>query len=257
MLQPERPKTGMARWLAVYRDLCFIRWANIRNEWYFHVIIGPIYPLAMLTFLKLTGAVRDPATALYMTAGNAIMALVLGPMQSLSNDLAWGRQRNDLDYYATLPFSKLQLILAFTTINSIFVLPAMAITIAIGKFWLGFPVSPHPLVILVMPLAALSLTGLGVCFGVHARNGHHANMLNTLTMLVVMFFSPVIIPEANLPLVLRYTSKLLPTSYAARAFRSALAGQAGLPVLTDVAVLALFAAALLYFATRKMDWRIE
>ncbi len=246
-----------ARWVAVYRDLMLVRWANIRNEWYFAVLLGPLLPLAMLAFWRLVGLAADPASALYVTAGNAILALVIGPMQSMANDLAWGRQRNDHEYLATLPFSKLQLVLAFVTVSTAFTIPAMLFTIYIGGLWLGFPVHMSPVVIPVVILSGLSMCGLGVLYGVYARNGHHANMMNTVTTGVVMFLSPIFIPLENLPAVLQWTSRLLPTSYAANAFRTVVAGGGLADVWADCAVLACFAVFLLYLATRRLDWRVE
>ncbi len=250
-------QASVERWISVYLDLFFLRWANIRNEWYFHVILGPVFPLAMLGFLKMTGAIRDPETALYITAGNAILALVLGPMQSIANDLAWGRQRNDLEYLATLPFSKLQMILAFVSVSTIFTLPAMLFTIYVGKLWLGFSVHLTWGLLPIMVLAGLSMCGLGVFIGVYARNGHHANIMNTLAMGMVTFLSPILIPYDNLPRILQWTSKLLPTSYAADAFRASLSGATFLQVLPQSLVLAGFSVALLYLATGRLDWRVE
>lgn len=245
------------RWWRVFFDLFFIRWTNIRNEWYFHVILGPLFPLAMLIFLRLTGAIQDPETGLYMTAGNAILTLIMGPMQSLCNDLAIARQRNDLEYFATLPFAKLQLVLAFTSVASIFTIPAMLITIAVGALWLGFPVAFNPLILLVMLVAGVSMAGIGVFMGVNARNIHHANMLNSILMLGIMFLSPVVIPWDNMPLLLRITSRILPPSYAADGFRAALAGSYGADVWFNIAMLLIFSVILLVFATRKLDWRAE
>lgn len=245
------------RWWRVFADLFFIRWTNIRNEWYFHVILGPMFPLAMLVFLRLAGAIQDPATGLYMAAGNAILVLIMGPMQSLCNDMAIARQRNDLDYFATLPFSKLQLILAFTAVASIFTIPSMLITITIGAVWLGFPVAFNPLILLVMVIAGISMAVIGEFMGVNARNILHANMMNSISMLVIMFMSPVIIPRQNMPLVMRITSRILPPSYAADGFRAALAGSYGWDVWFNTGMLLLFGVAFLFLATKKLDWRAE
>lgn len=245
------------RWFSVYWQLVFIRWANIRNEWYFHLIVGALYPLAILVAFRMLGAVNDPASAMYVAAGNGIVALIMGPMQSLANDLAWGRQRNDLEYYAVLPFSKTQLVLAFVTVASIFSMPAMLITLWVGGLWLKYTIYITPWVVAVMVLSGLSMAGLGVFIGVQARNGHHANMMNSLVMVVVMFFSPVLIPFENLPRVLRFTSKLFPSSYAADAFRAALAGRSDVAVWGNVLALVGFAILLLWWATRNLDWRAE
>lgn len=245
------------RWWSVYFDLMLIRWANIRNEWYFHVILGPLFPFAMLVALRLLGAVNDPQSAFYVAAGNGILSLILGPMQSLANDLAWGRQRNELEYYAVLPFSKTQLVLAFATVASIFAIPSMLVTLIVGSWWLGYSIAVTAWTVPVMILASLSMAGLGVFIGVNARNGHHANMMNSLIMLAIMFFSPVLIPYENLPSVLRFTAKLFPSSYAADAFRASLQGNTGPAVWGNALALLAFSVALLWWATKKLDWRAE
>ncbi|MCK4258563.1 MAG: ABC transporter permease [Halanaerobiales bacterium] len=250
-------RTRIKRWFQVYWNIAFIRWANIRNEWYFHIFLAPLMPLGILVFMKLSGAIVDPGIALYVTAGNAIMGLIMGPMQSISNDFAWGRQRNDLDYFATLPFSKLQLILGFSTMCTIFTVPGMLMTLFVGKLWLKFPIVFHPMMILVMIISGLSMVGLGVLFGVYARNGHHANMMNNVTMMIVMFLSPVLIPKENLPVILQYTSKILPTSYAADAFRSVLSGVVDKTFAINMVCLGAFTVIMLYFAVKKLDWRVE
>jgi len=76
-------------------------------------------------------------------------------------------------------------------------------------------------------------------------------------MLAVMFLSPVPIPYENLPRVLQLTSKLLPTGYAANAFRATLAGRSDAYVWWNLAAIVTFAAATLYLGTRKLDWRRE
>lgn len=258
---PELQQTTLVgkcrRWWGVYLDLMLIRWANIRNEWYFHVIIGPLIPFAMLVALRLLGAVNDPQTAFYVAAGNGILALINGPMQSLANDLAWGRQRGDLEYYAALPFSKTQLVLAFVTVTSIFAIPSMLVALLVGSWWLNYTISITLWTLPIMILASLSMAGLGVFIGVNARNGHHANMMNSLMLVAVMFFSPVLIPYESLPSVLRYTAKLFPSSYAADGFRASLQGGSGIAVWGNALVLLAFSVGLIWFATKKLDWRAE
>ncbi len=254
-LQQKRLISRLCRWLSVFWDLFFIRWANIRNEWYFHVILGPIFPLALLIFMRMMKAIPDPETAFYVAAGNAILMLIMGPMQSLSNDLAIARQRNDLEYFAVLPFSRLQLVLAFCAVSSFITIPTKLLTVTIAALWLGFPLSPNPLVLVVMLVAGFSMAGVGVFIGVHAKNIHHANIMNMMVMMSVMFMSPVIIPRENLPLILQWTSRFLPPSYAADGFRAALAGNYGWESWFNIGMLLFFALVLLTFATRKIDWR--
>ncbi len=247
----------LLRWFGAYRDLLFIRWANIRNEWYFHVLLGLTFPIAILVFMKLTGAADDPGAGLYVATGNAVMSLVMGPMQSLCNDFAWARQRNDLEYFASLPVSKLQITLAFASVSAIFVIPTMILSIFIGSLWFGFAIRWHIMVVPVMAVSALSTAGLGVLAGVNARSGHQANLFNSAVTLVVAFLSPVLIPYQNLPLFLQWTSKALPTSYAAAALRGILTGSPTSTVWVDLGIVSVFTVIFLYLATKRLDWRTE
>lgn len=251
IIEKKKFKDRAIRWFQVYINLAFIRWANIRNEWYFHILLTPLFPLGLLTFLKLSGAIENPAYALYITAGNSIMSLIIGPMQSISNDLALNRERKDLDFLATLPISKLQLILGFTTISTIFTIPGMLLTLIIGKIWLKFPVVIHPLMIVVMLVSGLSMVGVGVFFGVHARNIHHANIMNTLALMAVTFLSPVLIPKENLPKLLFYISRLFPTSYAADALRAVLLGTINKQFYINMSFLLVFTFITLYLSIKK------
>ncbi|HHT85331.1 MAG: ABC transporter permease [Bacillota bacterium] len=256
-IKPPDFPSAVRHWWRAYENLLFIRWANIRNEWYFGVIVGMLFPIAIMIFMKFSGSTTDPATGLYVASGNAVMSLVMGPMQSLCNDMAWGRQRNDLDYFAALPVTKLQVTLAYATVSGIFIIPAMLFSIGIGSWWFGFPVKWNPVIIPVMLLASLSMAGLGVMAGVYARGIHQANMFNSAVMLVVVFLSPVLIPYENLPGFLQVASRLLPTSYAAAALRGSLSGMPMPEILRYLGLLLAFTAGFLYLGTKRLDWRID
>ncbi|MGI6621069.1 MAG: ABC transporter permease [Bacillota bacterium] len=255
--KPPHPAGTRGHWLRAYRDLVFIRWTNIRNEWYFGVIVGMLFPVAIMTFMRLSGSTTDPQAGLYVASGNAVMSLVMGPMQSLCNDLAWARQRNDLDYFAALPVTKLQVTLAYTTVSGVFIIPGMLFSIGIGSWWFGFPVQWNPLTLPVMVLASLSMAGLGVMAGLHARGIHQANMFNSAVMLVTVFLSPVLLPYENLPKFLQVTSKLLPTSYAAAALRGSLSGMPMPELVKYLGILCAFTAGFLYIGTKRLDWRLD
>jgi ABC-2 type transport system permease protein len=243
-------------WWHVYTTLVFVRWANVRNEWYF-LLLTPIFPLGILVFMRLTGAIPDPSSALYVTAGNAVLTVAVGPMQSIANDLAWGRQKNELEYFACLPIPKLLLVLGFCSVAVATSLPGMLLTLAVGKLWLGFPMVFHPVIILVLLVTSLSMVGFGVFLGVFARSGHHVNLLNNTALMAITFLSPLLIPEEQLPMVLRLTARLIPVTYAVDSFRSALQGTVDARMAINLAILGGFAGGFLYLAVHKLDWRAK
>ena len=70
-IKPPDFPSAVRHWWRAYENLLFIRWANIRNEWYFGVIVGMLFPIAIMIFMKFSGSTTDPATGLYVASGNA------------------------------------------------------------------------------------------------------------------------------------------------------------------------------------------
>lgn len=243
------------RTLAVWWDLFLFRVAGVRDHWYWYVMGWLVFPIAILFFMKMATA-ADPSVALYLITGNAVMALVFGPVQFISNDLAWLRQRNDLDFFATLPITRLQLVMAVLAVAALTSIPGTIINLLIGSWVVGLPLAWHPLFPLVLVLSVLSMAGIGVMIGVYARSGTHANIMNNLMLIMVMFLSPVFIPADRLPAVLQYTARVLPTTYVSHGLRATLGGDpAGLGL--GMAVLVVWAVLTLWFATQRLEWRQE
>ena len=237
----------------VWWDVFILRLFPLRQEWYWHILGWLIFPLGILFFIK-TASGEDTAMVLYFLTGNAIMGMIFGTVQFVSQDLAWSRQNNLLDYYAMLPISRLQLILAIVAVATITSVPGALVNLLLGTKILDVAVVWHPLLVLVIGLAVLSMSGVGVMIGVYAKSGTHANLINNLVLIVVMFLSPTFVPIERLPVALRITARLLPTTYAADALRASLAGSMG-KALPALIVLAVWAFATLWLAVHRMEWR--
>lgn len=238
--------------LSVWWNVFLMRLATLREFWYWQVVGWLLFPLGMVFFFR-TAIGGDASAALYVLGGNVIMGLVISTVQFVATDLAWARQRNDLDFFATLPISRLQLVLAFVAVASLSSVPAALFNLQAASWLLGQPVHWHPVLLLLVVLAVLSMAGLGVMIGVTARNGTHANVISNLLLLVVMFLSPVFVPLERLPALLQYAAVVMPTTYAAHGLRAAVSGGDGL--LLDVAVLTVWAAASLWLAVTRLEWR--
>jgi len=236
----------------VWWSVFLMRMATLREFWYWQVVGWLLFPLGIAFFFKMAMA-GDPGAAVYVVTGNVVMGLVINTVQMVATDLAWARQRNDLDFFATLPVSRLQLVMAFVAVAALASVPAALINLQAAAWVLEVTLTWHPVLPLIVILSVLSMAGIGVMIGVTARSGTHANLVYNVLMLVVMFLSPVLVPAERLPAVLQYTAAALPTTYAAHALREAVTS--GGAVLRDVAVLAAWAAVSLWLAVSRLEWR--
>ncbi|HWE62950.1 MAG TPA: ABC transporter permease [Chloroflexota bacterium] len=252
---PASRRVRLRRTLVTFGDLFTIQFASVRTAWQWFFLVSSVIPLGLLFFLHSVAMTRNTATILYYITGNVIISLMLNSLAMLAGQLSWAKQSNTFDFYAGLPVSRAALILAIVAIAVLFAIPGMILLLILGGLIFVLPLSINPLVVLVLLLTPLALSGLGALIGVLAPSQQVANVVTNLSLVVVMFLSPVLAPAAALPGVLRVTSWLLPPTYAAEALRITLAGTVNAVVWRDLAILILFSVASLYLVTSKLDWR--
>lgn len=134
-------------------------------------------------------------------------------------------------------------------------LPSLVVTVVGGSLLLGLPITLHPVILIVVPLCAVSLAGIGALIGAMARNPQEAGSLSLLVTLVLLGLGPVLVPPARLPGVMVIVGRFSPATYAASALRQALLGPLTGQIVLDLAALAGFTAIVLWLVGRKMDWR--
>lgn len=254
-VRPINTRVNIKRIYNSISNLFFIRWSNIRNEWYFHILVVPLIPILLLVFFNIMGVMDSAESALYLITGNIILSIVFGPFQSLSNDFAINKVRNDFDFLAMLPIKKSELIFSYSLVSFISTMPSILIILLLGKIWLKLEIYINIYVVLTILLSAFSLIGLGASIGVSAKSLHQANLFNTLLTLLFTFISPTILEYERLPFVLKAISKLMPTTYAVQAFRMAIAGENSITFFLNIIILFAFICISMFITTKKMDWR--
>ena len=213
--------------------------------------------LGMIFAFSFIAGSRDPALGQYIVPGSAIMALVTIGVSMVANDLAQQRRSGSILYYASLPISKMAYVLAIVTGNGFAALPGVLVTVLAGSWLYQLPLAFNPLVLAVLPLAAISLAGFGAAIGLGIKNWRVVGMAAQLTMFFIMFFAPVMIPPERLPGILQATGWLLPPTYAARAFRAALQPEITGALMMDVGILALWAIGSLVVVAKTLEWRLD
>ena len=134
-------------------------------------------------------------------------------------------------------------------------LPSVAVTTLVGSLVLGLHITLHPIILLVVPLCAISLSGVGALIGCSVREPSQGGAVNLLVTIAMSGLGPVVVPPDRLPRVLLILGHLSPATYAASAFRQALLGPVTGRIVLDMAVLAGMSAILLWLVGHKMDWQ--
>jgi ABC-2 type transport system permease protein len=134
------------------------------------------------------------------------------------------------------------MVLAFLLIS----LPSVVVTILLGALVLDVDITLNPLALLVIPLCAAPLAGVGAMAGLVGRSrGESGNLTFPLTFLL-MALGPVVIPPDRLPDIALALGRLSPATYAASALRQSLVGPVTSQIILDAAVLAAMAVLFLW-----------
>ncbi len=253
VITEEKIELRKLSWLQVFWDLLFIQLANWRWAWAPTVINGLLVPLTALFFLK-AAAGDSAASNEFLVSGNIIISLIFTTMYGTSARFAFMRTFGVLDYYATLPVSKILLVLAVNGGFLLLTLPSALLTILIAQL-LGLKFSLNIFFFLIVPLASFSLSAVGAFVGVAAPNFDTANTITAILQFAFMGCGPVLIPAERLPDFLNIIGHFLPSTYAADALRRSLSNNFDLTFVLDLTFLVMFDLLAMLFVARKMEWR--
>ncbi len=240
-----------------FRNLYYLFKTNlfvIRQEWVWYLLMVCITPLSLLIFLGFYLKGQSQEVLLFIITGNMVMSLVTSSMLTLGQTIGLLKHYKAFDYYATLPISKVSLIISLVTRATLLSIPSMFVIFLIGSIYLHIPMEIHPIIILVILLGGYSLAGIGAVIGIYSRNVQTASLITQIVQPIVVFLAPVLIPETSLPTLVKYSSFIMPTRYVAKAFRSAAMGQIA---YLDIFIIFVISVVTVYLVGIKLDWRVE
>lgn len=227
-----------------------------RGWWFGTLVVSTLFPVLLVFGLGYVGGERTREGLGYVVTGSVVVSLTTMGVTMLAQMLGQAKERGDFLYYASLPISKGAFVAALLAAKLTIQLPGVLAALVAGSLIHGFPLVPSPVTLLVIPLTALSLSGLGAAFGLLSRNYQATNALSQLVLFVVMFASPVMIPAELLPAPLLWLGHALPPTYAADALRRSTAGVHDARLALDLGVLAAFALVSLVGVARGLRWRL-
>lgn len=205
-----------------YYDLVAMQMNAMRGDHVFIAILQVALSLGLVLGMGYLIPNISESTALFLVTGTATQAFVTTGLVMLPQMLSQSREDGRLEYFLTLPISREAYLLAQITMVAVTSFPAVLFCLAFGAWHYDLSMTVNPAFFLVMILCVLSLAGVGVAMAMYVGSVPVVNAVTQLIIFYVLFFSPVLLPDSQLPSVLQETARLAPPTYAADGVRATL-----------------------------------
>ncbi len=232
-----------------------IQLAGMRREVGPFLLAALVFPSAMYLFANAVGGaeVAHDESRVRFLAGSIVFSLSLTSISWLGYLLLENRFTGRLKLFATLPLAPSSYVFGML----VFALAQAAVgttaLLLVGRA-VGVHMRPNfGLLVLVIVLTILCLCGLGVVIAARARSFSQGSLLTDTLGAGLIFLAPVYYAPEMMPHPLRMFAQMLPTTFAARAVQTTLAG--GHAIGVELLVLSLMAVATLGLGFKLMKWR--
>src|SRR5258707_10413926 len=231
-----------------------IQFAGTRREVGPFLLAAFVFPAAMYLFANAVAGVEmaPQQGRLRFLAGSIVFSLSLTSISWLGYLLLENRFTGRLKLFATLPLAPSSYVFGVL----LFAVAQAAIStttlLLLGRA-LGVQTGPNFLLLtIVILLTILCLCGLGVIVAARARSFSQGSLVTDTLGAGLIFLAPVYYEPVMMPRALRVFAQLLPTTFAARAVQTTLAG--GHAIGNELLVLSLMAVMTLGLGFRLMKW---
>ncbi|QYR19608.1 ABC transporter permease [Paenibacillus sp. sptzw28] len=251
------PLKGPGRLWTELSILFRIQCAIVRDSWAWVVLMGTMFPLSTVLFMKFFAENPSEEMMIRIIAGNLIFGVIVMGMNSMGQEISWQKHEGHFTYYASLPISKMNFVLANLFRGLLNTIPSFILLGLIGQLIYGIQFHYSWGLPLVVILSLASVVGIGVCIGFWSPNHQLTNMLVQALMLLVTFLSPVMVEIHQLPLPLQWLSYIFPTTYAADAMRNVLVTGWSGGVMLDCVVLLGYSLVTIVLINKMVNWRVK
>ncbi len=231
--------------------LCKAEILGLRLNWVWALIIVLITPISIMFFLHNLMS-DNKAYDIFILTGNMTISLVTGTMLTLGQELSVLKQLNGFDYYAVLPFKKINLIIAYIFRATLTTIPSMIIIYLTGKYILKMNLSFSFGIVFAIILSGFSLSAMGVFIGIYSKNAQQASMITQIFQPLVVYLAPVFIPISEMPYFIKIISYFIPTTYIANILREGCSGRSD---VKSIIILICFSIISIFLIEKKMTWR--
>jgi ABC-2 type transport system permease protein len=227
---PER-RSGVAHWLQAYRAM--LRWevTSFRLLLPLMVITQFLLGAGFVLGIGLFFSEIPQRSALYLTTGAAVVALVGAGLVLEPQLIADQKQRGTYDFMWSLPVPRSAATAAWVTLSMVIAVPGLLGAVLVGMWRFDLDLSIGWDVVPAITLSLLAATMIGYALAHTIPKPEVTVMVSQLLIFVLVGFAPINFPPENLPAWLAEVHQYLPFAPMAAVVRAALADG----LATDVA----------------------
>jgi ABC-2 type transport system permease protein len=250
--------SGITKFFIDLKFLWLEQMLEVRRTWYWFVVFSLVLPITMVFgFARIGSGLTDYDSLLYIISGSAIFSVTNEGLYTLAVRIGTMKKEGTLVYYASLPISKTAFLIAILLSRMVITFPGMIAPVVIGTWLYDVSFEWSLWILILLPLAALSLSNIGMALGVFVSNLELVQIIVNLLLFVLVLAGPIFSPLEALPLPFQVLSYFLPPTYAAAAFRAALSSSIDLHFYLNLLVLIVMTIAGFTLSTRLMRWRVR
>lgn len=213
---------GLRHWLRSYALMLRFDWGRVRQAAPLMIIVQLLMGAGMAVMYGFYYPEISPTTALYITTGVPTLALV--PLGLLMVPAAVGEMRMEgtFDVVWSLPTPRSAQAGATFTLFTALALPGTALALGVAAWLYGVDLDVSPLLVPAVLLSAFMAVVVGFGMALAVTEPMIVNLIGNAIMFVVLLFSPIVYPVANLPGWLAGVHQVLPFESMATAIRAGL-----------------------------------
>lgn len=236
-------RTTPAEWLRAFALNLRWEWGGARQWAALMVVIQFMMGVGMAIMYGFIYPEITPTTALYITTGIPTLALI--PMGFVMIPGGMGEQRlnGSFDFVWSLPVPRSAQISAMFALYTLLSLPGTVLALVVAAWRYSVPLEVSWLVVPAVLLAALMAVSVGAGMAFAISNPMITNLISNALIFVVLLFTPIVYPAANLPSWLQSVHDVLPFQHMALVIRAGLTEGVVADVSTSFLVLGAWALA--------------
>jgi len=179
------------------------------------LLVGALQSLGILLLLRGVVDTSSVLTRQQVVSGATVLVAAFVCLNLFAQRIGSLRAEGGLAYYAAMDVRGSAVVLGAAGSYAVFVIPGAVVTALVGAELYDLPLGRLWVLVAVLPLAGVSLAGVGALLGLLAPKPELATVAGQLGMSAVIFLN--LIPAHRLPGAIRAVRAVVPSTYGTEA----------------------------------------
>ncbi len=217
-----RLRTGAVAWFTAARHMLRFEWATVRPWAGLTLVVQIMMSVGMAVMYGFFYPEVTDRTAMLITTGVPTLALVPLGFVLVPAAVSQRRIAGTFDFIWSLPVPRSAQVVATFTLNSALALPGTVLALLAGVRLYGVELSLSWVLLPAVVLSAVMCVAVGYGIAMLVGNPLIINLLTNATVFLVLLFTPIVYPAANLPEGMQRMHEVLPFYPMAQVVRAGL-----------------------------------